>query len=140
MRRCKANFTPTNEIMRRYVIELSVAIFAYGIALVFTNLIYGNWEALLEESSWRFILAIIPMVPAAFAVRAMVRQLQRVDELEKLIQLKCLAIAFGATAFLSFTYGFLEGVGLPKLSMFSVWPVMAAFWVIARLLVGRRYA
>ena len=47
--------------------------------------------------------------------------------------------AFG-TALLTFTYGFLETTGFPKLSMFFVWPLMGAFWVIGCVLGLRRYA
>ena len=55
------------------------------------------------------------------------------------IHLEALALAFVGTALLTFTYGFLETTGFPKLSMFFVWPLMGAFWVIGCVLGLRRY-
>ena len=39
-----------------------------------------------------------------------------------------MAIAAAVTAGWTFTYGFLENAGYPRLSMFIVWPVMGAVW------------
>ncbi|MEM1296634.1 MAG: hypothetical protein AAGH89_14800 [Verrucomicrobiota bacterium] len=124
---------------KRYVLEMLVAGMAYILILFAVNAAYCRWEEFLSSSGWRFVLAILPMIPAVFVVKAIVRHLHRVDEMEQAIQLRCLAIAFGATAFVTFTYGFLEGAGLPKLSMFVVWPVMAVCWLLARVVVGRSF-
>ena len=51
-----------------------------------------------------------------------------------------LGLSIAATALLSFGYGFLEGLGYPRLSMFGVWPLMAVLWLIGLALAGRRYA
>ena len=56
--------------------------------------------------------------------------------MQRKLQLEALAMAFAGTALITFGYGFLEGAGLPKLSMFVVWPIMAALWVIG-VTVGR---
>ena len=40
---------------------------------------------------------------------------------------------------LTFSYGFLEGLGYPKLSMFTVWPILAVLWVVGLVLARRRY-
>jgi hypothetical protein len=58
------------------------------------------------------------------------------DELQRKLQFEALALAFAGTALLTFGYGFLEGVGLPRLSMFVVWPLMAALWVVG-VFIGR---
>jgi hypothetical protein len=67
------------------------------------------------------------------AVWAVARHIRRIDEYMRMLVLEGLAIAAAATAGLSFTYGFLEGAGYPKLSMFTVWPVMGAVWGIVCL-------
>ena len=69
-----------------------------------------------------------------------IRYLRRLDEMARRIHLEALALAFVGTALLTFTYGFLETTGFPKLSMFFVWPLMGAFWVIGCVLGLRRYA
>jgi hypothetical protein len=66
------------------------------------------------------------------------RQLRRLDEPALRVQLEALGFAFFGTVLLSFGYGFLEGLGWPRLSMFAVWPVMAVLWVVGGWLAGRR--
>jgi hypothetical protein len=40
---------------------------------------------------------------------------------------------------LTFSYGFLEGLGYPRLSTFLVWPVLAVLWIAGHALARRRY-
>ena len=76
------------------------------------------------------------MVAMALAV---VRQLRRMDELARRIQLEALGLSFVCTALITFSYGFLETAGLPRLSMFYVWPVMGLVWALATVAGVRRY-
>jgi O-antigen/teichoic acid export membrane protein len=120
---------------RTYFRELFIAIAAYVFALFASiSLVNSN-----NDAWWRYIAALIPMIPAVFVLRAVIRQLARMDELQRNIQLEALAFAFGATAILTFSYGFLERVGLPELSMFFVWPVMAILWTIGLAVANRKY-
>jgi hypothetical protein len=120
---------------RLYFRELFTAIAAYALTLFASiSLVNAN-----NTVWWRYIVVLIPMVPAVFVLRAVIRQLARMDELQRNIQLEALAFAFGATAILTFSYGFLERVGLPELSMFFVWPVMAVFWIIGLGIANRKY-
>ena len=48
--------------------------------------------------------------------------------LQRLRLLESLGIAFAITGALTFSYGFLETAGFPRLSMFTVWMVMGASW------------
>ncbi|HEV7178687.1 MAG TPA: hypothetical protein VGN11_02385 [Candidatus Baltobacteraceae bacterium] len=125
------------QVQRRYFIELFGSLFAYMVVLIGVNLIADR-----TGSSNRVLmvgLSILPMIPIAFALAAIVRFLNRCDELERSIQLTSLAVAFGATAFASFSYGFLEGAGFPRLSMFNVWPFMAAVWLVTSFILRMRY-
>ncbi|MEM8858996.1 MAG: hypothetical protein AAGD96_11785 [Chloroflexota bacterium] len=123
-------------VNQRYTRELIASIVAYGIMLV-----GAMWltSGPLAESNLRFVVVLLPMIPIIFTLQAIVRFLNGTDELERELQLKSLAISFAGTAFLTFTYGFLEMVGLPRISMFAVWPLMAAIWVIARFILNRQY-
>lgn len=121
---------------RSYAAELGLAIIAYGLCL---------WLALavmksVPGSAWRYVLVLLPMLPAAGIAAAVMRQIRRMDELQRRIQLEALAFGFAGTAFLTLGYGFLELAGLPSLSMFVVWPLMAALWVLGLALASRRYA
>ena len=72
-------------------------------------------------------------------VLAWVRYYRRVDELQQRIALEALAFAFGGTALITFGYGFLDEAGLPHLSWFWVWPIMAALWIVGGQLAKRRW-
>lgn len=129
--------TTEKALKRRYAIELTGSMIGYALVLVAVNLIVerigtGNRPLLVA-------LAIIPMIPIGFALAAIVRFLNDCDELERQITLTSLAIAFAGTAFASLSYGFLEGAGFPRLSMFVVWPFMAAVWGIVSFVVRRSY-
>lgn len=124
------------EVNKRYTKELVGSIVAYAVVLVGVLwLVNGPFES----SYLRYLLVILPMVPVLFTVRAMIRYLNDTDELERELQLKSLAISLAGTAFITFTYGFLEQVGLPKISMFVVWPIIATLWVGARFYLNRQY-
>ena len=68
------------------------------------------------------------MLPILLAIWAIVRQVRRSDEFIRKTTMEHIAIAAAVTAGWTFTYGFLENAGYPRLSMFTVWPVMGAVW------------
>lgn len=76
---------------RRYGKELGAALVAYAAALV------GSTWAIdrADGAAWRFPVALLPMVPAVFALLAVVRQIGRMDEFQRRLQFEALAFAFG---------------------------------------------
>lgn len=124
------------KVNQTYMRELFGSIAAYAVLLIGSIWLVNNY---LEASPLRFVVVLIPMIPVLFTIRAMVNYLTNTDEMEREIQLKSLAISLAGTAFITFTYGFLEGVGLPKISMFFVWPIIAIIWIAARFWLNRQY-
>ena len=121
---------------KRYMIELSTALAVYAVLLV------GSIRFLQHvtlASPWRDIVALSPMVPAVTIPWIVLREMRRMDELQMRIQFEALGFAFAGTAILTFSYGFLEGLGYPRLSMFTVWPILAVLWAIGLALARRRY-
>ena len=82
----------------------------------------------MADSWLRTLLVTSPMLGFFLAVWAVARQVRRIDEYQRQIMLETLAIAAAVVAGASFTYGFLEGVGYPRLSMFTIWPLMGFVW------------
>lgn len=121
----------------QYFKELGLSLLAY------TGVLVGSISWLNSQKDmatpWRDLLALSPMLPGALVVWAILRQLSRLDELQRRVQFEALAMAFAGTAFISFSYGFLEGLGYPRLSMFVVWPLMAGLWMLGLVLASRRY-
>ena len=117
---------------RRYYLELGGSMLLYLFVLVGAL----NLGQTLEHGPLRTATYLIPVLPIALAAWAIVRQIRRSDEFIRKTTLEHIAIAAGVTGSLTITYGFLENAGFPRLSMFAVWPVMAAVWVISGLLSG----
>ena len=119
---------------RAYAREFAIAMAAYVVAVVITV-----WLAPRIDPALRAPFVVIPLIPSAFALRAYLRFLGRMDELGRRIQLEALAFGFGAAGMLTFAYGFLENAGLPKLSYVFVLPLMIALWGIGGAIATRRY-
>ena len=119
---------------RTYTRELLVAMAAYAAAVFVTVKLTPDVDPVL-----RVPFVLIPLIPSAFALRAYLRFLGRMDELGRRIQLEALAIGFGAAGMLTFAYGFLENAGFPQLSYIWVFPVMIFLWGIGGAIATRRY-
>ena len=119
---------------RSYTRELLIAMAAYVVAVLVTVRLTPDIDPAIRAP---FVL--IPLIPSAFALRAYVRYLGRMDELGRRIQLEALAIGFGAAGMLTFAYGFLENAGFPQLSYVFVFPLMLFLWGIGGAIAARRY-
>jgi hypothetical protein len=112
------------EALRRYRWELALVMVLYIATLIgATRLAKG-----VEEDGIRTLLLLVPAIPVFLAVWVIARQFRRMDEFVRLRSLESIAVAAAVTAGLSFTYGFLESAGFPRLSMFWVWGVMGGAW------------
>ena len=118
--------------MRAFLL-LTVGLIAYaGMLLLSQKLFAGG----IDGTVMRVLVSLSPMLPVVFICGVVVRNIRRLDEMQRKLQFEAIVMAFAATALITFGYGFLEGAGLPKLSMFVVWPLMATFWVIG-VIAGR---
>lgn len=119
---------------RKYRIELGGAMVAYAVVLFAAIPLMARAEGLSVRSA----IILTPMIPIVFATIAIYRHVLRIDEFQRLQAFRVITVAAAATALLSMGYGFLEIAGFPKLSMMVVWPVMAAFWVLAGIVLRVR--
>jgi O-antigen/teichoic acid export membrane protein len=119
---------------RAYAREFFAAMLGYVILLPISILVAQRLDPPV-----RVLVVLVPIIPLAFALRAYVRFLGRMDELARRIQLEALGFAFGAAGMLTLSYGFLEGVGFPELSYIWVFPLMIALWGIGTAIASRRY-
>ncbi len=115
-----ARNTHEKRVGNLYLRELGVALLLYTVLLV-AAIRFGRP---LEEGVLRTLLLLSPMIGFGLMLRAIARHLNRVDEYLRMFLLESFALAAGITAGLSFTYGFLETAGYPRLSMFTVWVVL----------------
>ena len=118
-----------------YAKGLIAAFIAYAIVLIVSIWIIST----LPDTPWRYAVALLPIIPAIGVLITILRQMGRMDELQRRIHFEAIAFAFAGTALLTFGYGLVENVGFPQLSWFFVWPLMAALWIIGTIIATRRY-
>jgi hypothetical protein len=126
---------PPTWVTYRLQIEFGLAMLAYLMVLV------GSVTVLQANpgATWRYFVAVLPVVPAGLVLWIFIRALSRLDEMQKRIQVQAFGFSLGATALITFGYGFLEGVGLPHLSWTLVLPLMAVLWGIGTAVFTLRY-
>lgn len=120
----------------RFFVEFGAGMAAYVIMLIGSLLLVAGGTV---TGAWATAVSLLPTLPALGVAIAVMRQIRASDELQRRIQLEALSLAFAGTALITFSYGFLENVGYPKLSMFYVWPLMAVLWIIGGILSSRRF-
>jgi hypothetical protein len=122
-------------ITYRAQIEIGLALLAYMMFLVGSvTVLRGN-----PDAPWRYVVAVLPVAPIALFLYLVTRRIARLDELQRRIQTEALGFAFGATALITFAYGFLEGVGMPHLNWTYILPAMAALWAVGTAIFTFRY-
>lgn len=119
----------------RFIYQFGLTMLAYLLSVVVSS-------QLLTTPHGAFLAIAVALLPVPFLclmATAVVRQLRRMDELGQRIQLEALGLAFVGSALITFSYGFLETAGFPRLSMFYVWPLMGSLWALGCVLGVRRY-
>lgn len=126
-------------LRKRYTREVIVAMLAYAVMLVVSLLLLKQVDGALL----RALIALLPVPPIVMVLRAMVRYIRDVDELQQRIELE--AVSF-ATAFVSLVYltgGFLQSakvVDVPSnVAMIWVFPLVCLAYGLAKAVVARRY-
>ena len=119
----------------RTQIHFGLAILAYLMMVVGVGTVLGANPAV----AWRYYVAALPVVPAGLVLWLFVRALGRLDEVQKRLQLQAFGFAIGATALLTFGYGFLEDVGLPHLNWTLILPLMSMLWGVGAAIVALKH-
>lgn len=124
------------EVKKAYTRELMGAMILYAAMLAISTRIGRP----MEDSLLRTLILVSPMIGFFLAIWVIARHFARVDEYVRRVALESLAIAAAATAGFSFTYGFLETAGFPKITMFSIWPIMGGVWFLVCVIRWKRGA
>ena len=131
--------TTVTAVRRKYLREFLPAMLAYVVAVFASVLLLKRVDA----PALRALLALLPVLPIGFALRAIMRYVRNVDEMQQRIELESIAFA---TAFVSLLYlacGFLQQAGVLALhagtAMIMVFPLTCGVYGAAKLLVAGRY-
>jgi hypothetical protein len=125
-----------NAATKTYVRETLIAMLSYAVAVLVSLVLLKQSPS---SAWWRIPLALAPIIPIFFALRAFLRFFQRSDELQRRIQLEALALSFGGTCVVTFSYGLLEYAGFPTLNWGWVPTMMIVFWGIGSAIASLRY-
>ena len=129
-----ATTTHEKRVGNAYLRELGGSLLVYAVLLV-AAIRLGRP---MDEGVLRSLFLLSPMLGFCLMLWAIARHLNRVDEYLRRFLLESFALAAGITAGLTFTYGFLETAGYPRLSMFSVWMVLCGATMLVCLLRSLR--
>ncbi len=113
-------------IAKKYLLELGLSLVLYMITL-FTSIYFAKS---MEAGAVRTLIIMTPALPGLGALLAIIRSINRMDDYGRTRLLEVIALSGGITAFLAFSYGFLEGIGYPKLSGFSYYGVFMIGWFV----------
>ncbi|CRM20529.1 hypothetical protein AOA59_29690 [Pseudomonas sp. 2822-15] len=120
---------------KRFLVEFIAIVLLYVACVVISS----SFVRSMPDGAAKIALALLPVIPMIAMAVSIIRRLNSMDELGRKIQLEALAVAFVCTALTTFSYGFLETAGLPRLSAFMVWPIMGGVWCVATIIGTRRY-
>ncbi|WP_229445251.1 hypothetical protein [Massilia sp. Leaf139] len=112
-----------------YMRELFGAIALYTILLM-AAIRFGRP---MEAGLLRTVVLLSPMLGFGLGIWAIARQIRRADEYVRKHLLENVSLGAAITAGLTFSYGFLETAGYPRLSMFTVWIVLCLSVVVVQV-------
>ena len=120
---------------RAYQLEFWPGILAYAVVLTGV-LLWGDLEG---DSPLRFLWAVLPVIPALWIVRAVLRHVGRTDDYQRVLLLQALGGGFAVAMIASVTMAFLEiaGLAVPGVG----WIIYSAGmlgWIITGAVVGRQ--
>lgn len=129
--------TPT--LRRRYTREVLLAMFGYAVLLCVSMVLLRTTQGLLP----RTLLALLPVPPIVLVLRAMVRYIRDVDEMQQRIELQAVSAATAFVSLLYLTGGFLQSarvIDVPSnVAMIWVFPLVCLSYGLAKAVVARRY-
>ena len=123
---------------KQYLREFIYSMIAYILTLI-PSIMLISFFADYPLNLAIIVAALAPVVPVVFMIYFFLRYLSKIDELQQRIQLLAIGFAAGTTSMLAFSYGFLENVGFPSISLMWVFPVMVVLWGIGLAFISRRY-
>ena len=131
--------TGTPALRSRYLREILPAMVGYVLTLFLSLWLLKR----VEEPGLRALVALLPVPAIGMALRAIIRYIRDVDELQQRIELE--AVSFAA-AFVSMAYitgGFLQlarVIDIPSsVAMIWVFPLIGLSYGLAKVIVARRF-
>ena len=125
---------------RRYIRALWPALIGYSLALFLSLWLLRRG---IDPLPLRALVAVLPVLPLALMMRAALRYLREIDELQRRIETEAIGIASLLVSLLYFAGGLLQKAKVVDLdaamAMIWVFPLLCAVYGIAKMVLTRRY-
>lgn len=125
---------------RRYLRAMWPLMIAYALLIY---LAFWLLKRGIEPAALRALVALLPMVPLVLLMRAALRYLRGVDELQRRIETEAIGIASLIVSLSYFAGGLLHAAKVLRVdagaAMFWVFPLLCGVYGIAKMVLTRRY-
>ncbi|MGH9647789.1 MAG: hypothetical protein ACRD4E_13340 [Bryobacteraceae bacterium] len=121
--------------MKRYLLEFGGSMAGYTVLVPVSIWLLRRFLAV----PWRYPIAMLPVIPAAFAMWAVIRGFRNLDELQRRIHFEAVVFSFLATCLPTLTWGFLQDAGLPQIDVLWVAPLLIVLWGLGLCIAHGRY-
>ena len=130
----------TPALRSRYVREFMPAMAGYVVSVFLSVWLLKRG---IDEPGLRALVALLPVPAIGMALRAIIRYIRDVDELQQRIELEAVSLATAFVSMLYITGGFLQlakVINIPSsVAMIWVFPLVCFSYGMAKLFVSRRY-
>ncbi|MFO1494725.1 MAG: hypothetical protein U1F26_08705 [Lysobacterales bacterium] len=127
--------SPQSPAMRRYLLRFPLAMAVYAVTLVLCL----TWMKQVDPLWSKALLALLPVLPVAYALAEILRMVRSLDELQRQIQTEAVVIAAVVVCMATFAWGLLEKAGLPRMPVVLVLPLFCGCYGIAVWRLALRY-
>lgn len=93
----------------------------------------------MASSPWRYVVALLPMIPGLFLAFGIVRTFAKIDEMERRILLEAVAFSFIFTLIFLLSVGLLGLAGVPQPSPIIIAAIMCFLLIIGKFWANWRY-
>lgn len=125
---------------RRYLRALWPIMVGYSLTLFLSIWLVKRG---IESVPLRAVVAVLPVLPIALLMRAALRYLREIDELQRRIETEAIGIASLLVSLLFFAGGLLQKAKVvdidAAMAMIWVFPLLCAIYGIAKMVLARRY-
>lgn len=129
----------TPALRSRYLREFLPAMAGYVVTLFLSIWLLKY----VDEPGLRALVALLPVPAIGMALRAIIRYIRDVDELQQRIELEAVSFAAAFVSMLYIAGGFLQlakVIDIPSgVAMIWVFPLICASYGLAKIVVARRY-
>ena len=94
---------------------------------------------LFPDSSWKWMVTLLPTLPGLWIAVRLVEYLGRLDELEMKVIQEGAVIGFAGTLMLAVSFGLLQFAGINMLNGQTFVQAMIVFWLVGILWASRKY-